>query len=121
MANELTCSLAYSDSEGSDEALTTPEFNANVGTKKYIKAKQAIGITEEAINLGEVTSPGMAYFINRDSTNYVELKVGAAGAIFAKLLPEESWGPGRLGGGAQAPYAIANASPVQLEYLIVNT
>jgi hypothetical protein len=122
MANELTInmSLAYEDSELSESLLEVIDKIANVSTKKFVHAKQAIGITEEAIGLGEVTAPGWALFINRDATNFINLKVATSGAIFAKLLTGEC-ALVRLGSGAQAPYAIADTAPCQLEYLIVNT
>lgn len=125
MANEVTLtapSLAYADSEGADEILTLAEKQASVSSKKYIKAKQSIGFAaEEAINLGEVTAPGWAFFINRDTTNFIELRVATSGAKFAKLLAGEPAGPFRLGSGAQAPYAIADTAACVLEYMIINT
>lgn len=123
MANEVTVngSLAYADSEGSDEILQAGEVMANVSSKKYIKHKQTIGITEEAIQLGEVTAPGWAYFINRDETNFIHIRASTGGGGFAKLFPGEPCGPLRLGSGAQAPFAIADTAPCVLEYLIINT
>lgn len=124
MANEVTLtapSLAYADSEGADEILALAEKKASVSSKKYIKTKQAIGSSEEAINLGEVTAPGWAFFINRDATNYIELRVATGGAKFAKMLPGEPAGPFRLGSGAQVPFAISDANTPIMEYMIVNT
>lgn len=122
MANELTLngSLAYADSEGSDISLAISALLASVATKKFIHGKQNIGITEEAIVLGEVTSPGWSIFINRDVTNFIELRVATGGAKFAKLLPGEFW-CGRLGSGAQAPFAISDTGACQLEYLLIMT
>ena|SRR3990167_7473136 len=122
MADELAVQggLLYSDSVGAQDSLSVPEVLADVATKTYIKHKQSIGTTEEAINLGEVTSPGWAVFINRDTTNYIELRVATAGAKFAKLLPGE-FCVLRLASGAQAPYAIANSAACMMEYLIAMT
>lgn len=117
---ELSASLAYTDSEGADEILQIVEKFANVSTKKYVKAKQNIATSEEAIGLGEVTSLGFAIFINRDSTNYVELRTATSGTYFAKLLPGE-FAMFRFGSGVTAPFALANTSAVQLEYMIVST
>jgi hypothetical protein len=121
MAEELTlnASLEYEDSEGSSDSLELTNGIANVSSKKFIHHKQTIGTSEEAIVLGEISSPGWAFFINRDSTNYIELKVASSGAIFAKLHP------GRiamlyLGSGGQAPYAVANTAACILEFLIVS-
>lgn len=123
MANEVTlnASMAYADSEGADEALSIVELLATVATKKYTKFKQAIGFAaEEAIQLGEVTAPGWALFINRDATNFIELRVATSGAIFAKLLPGE-FALLRLGSGSQAPTAQADTAACQLEAFIAST
>lgn len=122
MADEITlsASLGYEDSENADTVLAITEKLATVATKKYIRHKQNIGTSEEAIVLGEITSPGWAIFINRDLTNFINLKVATGGAIFAKLLPGE-FALLRLGSGAQAPFAIADTGACQLESLIVMT
>lgn len=123
MANEITlnASLAYSDSEGTEAALT-PIVNllATVASKRTISYKVNVGITEEALPLGDVTTPGWAMFINRDETNFVELRVATGGAKFAKLKPGE-FALLRLGSGAQAPYAIADTAACQLECLLIQT
>lgn len=122
MANEITinASLAYEDSEDADVLLDIVDKLATVSVKRYVKGKQNIGTSEEAISLGDLSAAGYAFFRNRDETNYIELKVATSGAIFAKLLPGEV-ALLRLGSGAQAPYAVANTAACQLEYLIVNT
>lgn len=122
MANEITvnASLAYEDSEDADELFSLTDLLASVASKKYIKHKQNIGTSEEAITLGEVTTPGWAIFINRDETNFINLKVATGGAIFAKLKPGEI-ALLRLGSGAQAPYAIADTAACQLEFFLINT
>ncbi len=121
MANELTLSatLAYADAESADEALQIAELKANVAALKYIKHKQNIGITEEAIDLGEVASLGWGMFVNRDATNFLELRVATAGTKFVKLKPGE-FAFFRFGSGITAPFAIADSAPVQLEYIIVS-
>ena len=122
MANEINVSgkLNFSDTEKADETLSITALLASVVTLKYIKHKQSIGTSEEAITLGEVTSPGWAIFINRDPTNFIELRVATAGAKFAKLKPGE-FAVLRLGSGAQAPFAIADTAACQMEYLIAMT
>lgn len=122
MADEITlaATLSYEDSEGSSELFTLSDILASVASKKYIKHKQNIGTSEEAITLGEVTTPGWALFINRDETNFINLKVATAGAIFAKLKPGE-FALLRLGSGAQVPYAISDTAACQLEFFLINT
>ncbi len=119
MANEITLSgsLAYSDSEGSSLSLALSALMATAATKKFVYAKQNIGITEEAIGLGEVTSLGWALFINRDATNFIELRVATAGTKFARIHPGK-FALFFIGSGITAPFAIADTAPVQMEYLI---
>lgn len=123
MANEfeLGGSIIYEDTEMDDpEIMSISGLLANISTKRYTRAKQSIGTVEEAINLGEVGAPGWFMAINRDATNYVEIKVGTGASIFAKLKPGE-FCLLRLGSAAQAPYAIADTAACQLEYIVFDT
>lgn len=129
MANELTMSgsISYEDSEGASQELSIADVIKSVTTKRYVKLKQNVGITEEAVNLGDITAPGYAIFINRDETNFINLKVATSGAIFARLDADtDGNGTGgfailKLGSGAQAPYAIADTAACQMEIFIVST
>ena len=120
---EVSGSLQYTDSNDPEvvEMLAFAGIKADVTTAKFIKGKQSIGTSEEAIALGECTSPGWAIFRNIDPTNYIEIKTGTSGTIFAKMLHGEGCGPIRLGSGAQAPYAIANTAACMMHYLIIQT
>lgn len=128
MANEITAnlSLSYEDSENTAASLALVDVLKSVATKRITRTKQNVGTAEEAISLGDVTAPGYALFVNRDATNYIELKVGTGGAIFAKLDPDtNSDGKGgfaflKLGSGAQVPYAIANTAACQLDVFIIS-
>ena len=120
MANTatITATFAYSDPLSSDE-LIPPDISATIATVGYTRLKQSIATSSTAINLGALSTPTWAIFINRDPTNYIELKVSSSGAIFAKMLPGE-WCILRLGSGAQVPYAIANSGACLMEFLICN-
>lgn len=129
MANELTLSgsLSYEDSEGTEESLSMANVIKSVVTKRIVHLKQNVGTSEEAINLGDVSAPGYAIFINRDETNFISLKVATGGAIFARLDADTAGdGTGgfailKLGSGAQVPYAIADTAACQMEVLICST
>ena len=120
MADEISvnASLAYSDSEGTDVSMELVNFLATVTTKRIQRHKQAIGTSEEAIKLGEIATCGYALSINRDATNYIELKVATGGAIFAQLFAGVC-AMLRLGSGAQAPYAIAHTAACQRDCFII--
>src|SRR5688572_25955308 len=96
MADEitLTAALEYSDSENADLTLALPtDVQVTVSTKKFVHAKQNIGLSEEAIGLGEVTSLGWAIFINRDATNFINIKTGTGGTIIMKIPAGKCAGP----------------------------
>lgn len=123
MANEITVtgSLAYEDSENSDESLSPADFLLTVANKKYVKHKQNVGTAEEAVDLGELSALGYALFINRDTTNFIELRTGTGSTKFAKLKPNGGFAIFHFGTGVTAPYAIADTAACQMEYFIINT
>jgi hypothetical protein len=122
MARELTVNagLQYEDSEESETSLVIEDLVVNVSTKKFAHVKQNIGTSEEALDLGEITSLGYAIFVNRDSTNFVTLKTGTGGTVIIKLLAGEV-ALFRFGSGVTAPFAIADTAACQLEYVIFST
>ncbi len=116
---QINANILYEDSEGTSVPLGVSNLLASVATKKQIATKQSIGTTEEEINLAEVVSPGWAFFINRDATNYIDLLTNTGGDRFARLQPGEcAMLP--LGPDAQIPFAIAHTAACQLEYLIIS-
>jgi hypothetical protein len=119
MANEITFSAAlnYSDSESASIGLGVNALSATVATKKYMYSKMSVTTAALAINLGPVSSLGWGVFINRDTTNYLQLLTSNGGVAFARL------GAGQaalfyFGSGVTAPYAQANTAACQMEYLI---
>lgn len=86
------------------------------GTRK-IENRQAILITATALTLGSIANLGWAWFKNRDATNPVSIRNGAAGADLLTLKAgEEFWV--RLKSNA-VPYGIASGGTVELEYCIM--
>jgi len=117
VSDELTLNATLAYDDGVDEVtMQIVDRFVTLGTLKFTKLRQSIGTSEEALQLGEVTSPGWLFLINRDATNYVDVKVATSGAIFARLHPDtDSDGTGGfcllyLGTGAQAPFLIANTA-----------
>lgn len=119
MSNEFTLngSIAYEDSEETSFDISITDKLANISTKKYVRHKQNVGTSEEALDIGELTvAGGWAFIINRDSTNYVEIRsASGAGNDIIKILPGE-FALFRWGSDVSAPYAIANTAAVQVEY-----
>jgi len=122
MANTatITASLSYTDGSGSEELAQT-DLAATLTNAGFTRARQSITTSESAINLAGLSGPGYALIINRDATNYVELKVATAGAIFAKLDANGGVALVKLGSGAQAPFAIANSATCIIDVFIVRT
>lgn len=88
---------------------------ADQSTALLIRNVQEIGsASDEALALGDVTTPGFAVFQNLDDTNYVEIGTGSFTA-FLKLKPGEL-AMCRLG--TTAPKAQADTAAVDLFYII---
>lgn len=122
MANEIevNASLSVEDSEGTSQSLSIADLLVSLTTKRYVKYKMNVGTSEEALPLGDVSSLGFVIVINRDTTNFVELRVGTGGTKFAKMLAGE---PAlfRFGSGITAPYIIADTSACQVEVFLLSS
>lgn len=123
MANEVTVniSLAYSDSDGTQDSLASTNFLKTVATKRIAHIKQSITTSEVALNLGGISAPGFLLAINLDPTNFVSLRVASGGAKCAHLYP--GGGPALipLDSGMQVPYAIADTATCVIEFLVIST
>lgn len=90
----------------------------------YISNVQTIGLTPEALELGDISVLGWGWFHNLDDSNFVQLGALDSGAVFIPFIEIEAGqpsGPFKLA--TNAPYAKADdaasaAAPVQLEYII---
>ena len=117
MANELTltANLKFEKSTKSAEA-GKAGLQIDVAGGDYIAKTQSVGTSQEAIVIGEITTPGYMFIRNLDGTNYVEIRDGSSGADVVKV---------RAGGVAlfelatATPFAIANTSAVEIEYTII--
>lgn len=121
MAQELTltATASYEDTFGVSASIDIPTLLVTLATKKILHTKQSVGITQEALVLGDITAPCLLVLINRDDTHYVEVKVATSGAIMAKLDPNNiPWMIVPLGSGAQAPFAIANTAECDVEIFL---
>ena len=70
------------------------------------------------IPISNLSSLGWASFKNTDPTNYVDILTGVGGVDIVRMYPGEP-AQFRFGSGITAPAALANTSPVLLEYLIL--
>lgn len=119
MANELTlnASIEYSDSVDVEASAAITDLLRTLTTSKVLKTKQSVGTSEEALIVGDISTRAWCMLINRDTTNFINVKTGTGGTIFAKLLAGE-FCLLRLGSGAQSPFVIADTASCELEILI---
>lgn len=123
MANEISVAgqLIYEDSEGTSEYLQLAEKLLTITTKKYVKHKQNIGTSEEALDKGELAAIGWMIFKNLDATNFVELRSATGAANDVIKVPPASFALFHWGSDVTAPFAIANTAACQCEYLLLST
>jgi hypothetical protein len=126
MADELTISGSIRAKKGETD-VEFGVFGQSIdwtGTN-FIKNRQVVGTTVEAVLLGDVALSSRAWFFakNHSATdgNYVTLRnASAATGDFAQLGPGETCGPIPLKLDAStALYAIATSAAADLEYLLV--
>jgi hypothetical protein len=117
MANELTVSMSMQFRKGTvATGMSKTGMEITVAGDQVTHNIQEIGTTQEALDMGDITAPGYAFFYNHDATNPVELRSGTGAADMIRLKPLE-FCCFRLE--ATAPYAIATTAAVQLEYMII--
>lgn len=121
MADEITTTTSIRLANGTVKTSRSPgSIQADQATARYVANVQDIGFAaHEALDLGQVATPGVSWFMNQDDTNYVEVGIDDTGTFepTVKLLPGED-AKLRLAG---APYAKANTAAVDLEYVILET
>ncbi len=122
MALEITASgaLNYLDANNTQATLFLNGFQDSVTNKLIERVTMQILTTDTPLKLGSITSLGWFFGINRDPTNYLELRVGALGTKCA-YLPPLGFACFRWGSGVTAPSAIANTAACALDYLLVST
>jgi hypothetical protein len=119
MANEGTVKLNLSFTKsGVSISLDSESVNFDVAGTNVIHNVQTIGTSEEAILLGDAGAGGYLFLMNRDSTNYIEIRQASGASDFCRLLAGE---PAcfRLSPDATAPYAIADTGSCDLEVMLI--
>jgi hypothetical protein len=115
MANEITYQFQTLLGNGDlSDSFASNSQAADQSSALLIRNVQNIGTSDEALALGDVTTPGWCVFQNLDDTNFVEIGVGSFTA-FLKLKPGELC-LCRLG--TTAPRAQADTAAIDLFYII---
>ena len=118
MANEATFSGSMSFSKGGvATSFSRPGQTQTVAGAKISDVVQNVGTSEEAINKGDVGTPGRCMIENLDLTNFVTVRAASGAADLIKILAGKTAGPFMLA--ASAPYIIANTAACNVRILIV--
>ena len=118
MAEEITVSMAVEVSkDGIKDSLSLIGLSVDMSGGDMTHKTQIVGTSQEQLVFGEITTPGWFLCINRDTTNYVELRAATGVADLVRLNAGEGC-LFRLAADATAPFAIANAECV-VEYLLI--
>jgi hypothetical protein len=116
MANELTLSGSIKFAKSNvEDGMAKGGLQVDVTGSKCTHMVQAIGTSEEAIDIGDIGTSGYMFVVNRDTTNYVSIRPGTGTANCIKLKAGE-FALFRI---ETAPWAIANTAACNIEFLIV--
>lgn len=117
MANELTITASLAFAKGSvSVSLAKSAAQFTVSGTKYYQGVQTVGTSEEALELGDISTGGYCLLINRDATNYVSVRSGTGAANLIKVKAGE---PALFRVEAAAPYVIANTASCEVEVLLI--
>lgn len=122
MADEASYRLIATVVKGELSERFDETFKADM-SGSYIEAGiQNVGTAYEALDVGDVTTPGSCLFQNLDSTNFVEIgrEIAAAFQAFAKIEPGEFAGPIKPASGVTW-YVKADTAAVALKKFIPST
>jgi hypothetical protein len=117
MANEGTVTVSLSFNKSSRSAsLGKTGLQFDIDGLDYVKKTQNIGTTEEAINLGDITTPGYFVAVNRSTTYNIRIRPATAVADLIVLEPGDVCCFRMY---ASAPFCIAITGSAELEYLLI--
>lgn len=122
MANELTLSASFQYVKGAvSEGVDVENVSVTVTGTPIAHRIQNIGITEEAIDIGDVVSGGYMFCRNLDLTNVIKLRPATAVADMIRIDPGgKQFAIFRLDDGATAPFAIALVAACDLEFILLS-
>lgn len=118
MADEakIVAALTFAKGNITSTSAGGSSINRDVAGSVYIRNVQKIATSKEAILMGDVTTPGLAYLRNLDATNFIEIFPDGTGAAVIKLKPKDE---AVFRFGATAPQAKADTAEANLEYFII--
>lgn len=104
---------------GTMDGIDTGVVSVTMTGNRILHHRQSVGFAaEEALVLGEVPAGGLCLIINRDATNYVQVR-RATGQTAMLRIPAGEFALFRFdAAGATAPFVIANTAAVEIEVFI---
>lgn len=73
MANEISANLSCSISSSGQTVLGSGQFLADLAGAGFIGNEQTIGVTDETLTIGDVTTPAVVFIKNLDPDNFVQV------------------------------------------------
>jgi len=120
MANEIKLTGTLEVNKGGVKAILAAASGKllNMTGKNVIHKTQAIGFAaREALDLGDVVTPGVSIFWNHDPTNAITLYPDGTDLGLVTMKAGETAGPFRLA--SATPFAQSGVASCDLEYMIV--
>lgn len=117
MANELTLTASCKFLKGDSDVLFNKSgILLDVSGDDYVRLTQNVGTTQEALNLGDLTTPGYILVFNRDTTNFVSIRPGTGENDLVKI---PAGGIALFMIASSAPFIIADTAACIVEYLLI--
>lgn len=90
MANEISAQINFTVAKNGATAQVAVGILASMSGNAFINNIQAVGTSNEALLVGDVTGGGFVFCRNLDATNYVEISLdNAQSQVVGKLLAGE--------------------------------
>ena len=86
MSNEITLYASIKASKGETViSKIVSALKVDWTGNRFVHNRQSVGITEEALDLGDISTGGLFLAINQDGVNFVELRAGQK-SVFSSCL-----------------------------------
>ena len=117
MADEIRYTIGLTRTKnGRTVSVPTATIDGDAGNA-FVMGEVSVGTSEEAIPMGEVTTPRTAFFQNLDATNYIDIRKATGGDVITRLQAGQA-ALLHMDPGDTAPYAIANTGACLMYYAI---
>jgi hypothetical protein len=119
VANEITLSASFEyDKDDAEFEQVISSLSATVSGDNFVRHKQLIGTTEEALDIGSLTTLGWCIIRNLDDENYVEIRSATGAGNDVIKIPALKFALFHFGSDVTAPFAIANTADCLIDYFI---